>query len=355
MRIIIASGGTGGHLFPAIRLAEEISARYKHIDILFVASCRRQDSDILKKKGITFKTVPLVGLTSKNIISIVNFIFRLIIGTAKSLFLILWFRPKVVIGFGSYVAGPILLLSSLFRIKTIIHEQNVYPGKTNRILSRFVDRIAISFPKTFEYLKKFESKVVVSGNLLRREITRQHIMHDRFTVLVMGGSQGAHVLNKIVPEVMGLIKSDKKDLLEVIHISGYKEQDFVINAYKNKGVKNRVYPFRDDIHNLYNESDFVIARSGATTVAELLYLAKPSVLIPYPYSGGHQRLNAKVLKDMGRAIVLEEGATFSPEVLRDAIMKLMDRNILINMSSKLNIDDSKDACDILIREIIACG
>ncbi len=351
MKIIIASGGTGGHLFPAIRLAEEIVLRHKEIKILFVTSCRKEDINVLKKKDIAFKTLPLVGLGNKNLL---NFIIRFIIGAIKSLFLILYFRPRVVIGFGGFISGPVMLFSSLFRIKTIIHEQNVYPGKTNKILSRFVNKIAVSFPQTLKYLKGFEGKIIVSGNPLRKGLKRDKTIGSKITVLAMGGSQGAHTLNKIVPEAMGLIENSKKDLLEVIHISGYKEESNVIASYKDKGVKNRVFSFRDDIHNLYNKSDFVIARSGATTVAELLYLAKPAVLIPYPYSGGHQRLNANLLKDMGRAIVLEEGSTFSPEALRDAIIKFMDRSFLTDMSSGVDTGDAKEPCDILIKEIASC-
>jgi len=353
MKIIIVAGGTGGHLFPAIRLIEELKLKDKRSEILFVTSCRRQDSDILTKKAIVFKTLPLVGLGSKDIFSMLNFIVRLIIGTIKSLFLLLWFRPKVVIGFGSYVSGPIVLFASLFRVKTIIHEQNVCPGKTNKILSRFVDRIAISFPQTIRYLKNFESKVIISGSLLRQGLKRNQPRGNRFTVLAMGGSQGANTLNRIIPEALGLIEKDRKGELEIIHISGYKEVHDVTTSYKGKGVKNRVFPFRDDIHEFYNESDFVIARAGATTVAELLYLAKPAILIPYPYSGGHQYLNARVLEEMGSAVLLEE-KDLGPEVLRDVIIKFMDRGILSDMSQKVKSDDNKDACSILIKEILGC-
>jgi len=351
MKIVIVAGGTGGHLFPAIRLVEELKLKDKASEVLFVTSCRKQDRAILRKKNIMFKTLPLAGLSSKNAFFILNFIIRLIVGSLKGLFLLLWFRPRVVVGFGSYVSGPMLLFSSLFRIKTIIHEQNVYPGKTNRILANFVNRIAVSFPETLSYLKKFEHKVVISGNPLRRELKRHRRSGDKFTILAMGGSQGAHTLNRVIPEAVGLIGRDKKDFLEVIHVSGYKEEEDVARAYRGKGVKNRVFPFRDDIHALYNESDFVIARSGATTISELLYLAKPAILIPYPYLGAHQHLNARVLEKMGSAILLEE-SRLAPELLRDAIIKLMDRNILIDMSQKVKTDNEKDPCDILIREII---
>ena len=341
------AGGTGGHLFPAIRLLEEIKLRGSRYEILFITSCRKQDRDILKEKNVTFKTIPVIGFQSREILHILNFTIWLAAGMIKSLFLVLRYRPSVVIGFGGYVSGPILLLAALFRIKTIVHEQNVYPGKTNRILAGFVDRIAISFPEAVEYLKKFESKIIISGNPLRRGLKKTQRSGDTFVVLAMGGSQGAHALNRFVPEAIGLMEEERKKTLEIIHISGYKEKEEVIKAYQRKGVKSRVFSFIEEMDRLYNECDFVIARSGATTVSELLYLAKPSILIPYPHRDAHQRLNARVLEKRGSAILLEE-EHLTPEQLRDVIIRFMDRDVLNDMSKKVKNTNNKDACDILI-------
>lgn len=349
MKILIVAGGTGGHLFPAIRLAEHIKFQ-RSGDILFITSCSKQDRAILEEKNITFKTLPVIGLQSRKVLPILNFAMRLVAGTIKSLFLLLQFRPSAVIGFGGYVSGPILLLGVLFRVKTIIHEQNVYPGKTNRILANFVDKIAISFPEAVEYLKKFESKIIISGNPLRLGLKRSQNRSAQFTVLAMGGSQGSHTLNKLIPEAAGLIQDDRKKALEIIHISGYREKDEVIKAYQAKGIRSRVFSFIGQIDKLYYESDFVIARAGATTVSELLYLAKPSILIPYPYANGHQRLNAKILEDMGTAVLLEEQG-LTPEDLRDVMVKFMDKDTLLSMSSRVKEGVSKDACDILIKAV----
>lgn len=348
MRILIAAGGTGGHLFPALRLAEEIESREVG-EILFVTSLRKQDIDMLTKKDIRFCAVPLIGLQSRGVLAVFDFAIRLVAGTIKSLFLLLRFRPSVTIGFGGYISGPILLLSSLFRIKTIIHEQNVYPGKTNRILANFVDKIAITFPATKDYLKRFESKTIITGNPLRKGLKRTRKTGNTFIILAMGGSQGSHALNKLVPEAVDLMQGDSKEILEIIHISGYRERHEVLKAYQDKGIKNRVFSFTEEINKLYNESDFVIARAGATTVSELLYLAKPSILIPYPHANGHQLLNARVLVDKGIAVLLEE-QDLKAKDLCDAITKFMDRGVLMNMSSKVDVD-SDDACDILVNMI----
>jgi len=349
MKILIVAGGTGGHLFPAARLAEEIKLRAQG-EILFVTSCRSQDRDILKQRHIEFQTLPLIPLQTRTPLSILNFIARLIAGTIKSVFLLLRFRPLVAVGFGGYISGPILLSAALFRIKTIIHEQNVYPGKTNRILAGFVDKIAISFPETRGYLRRFDSKIIISGNPLRRGLKREQKTKDIFTILAMGGSQGAHALNKLIPEAAGLIQADKKRALEIIHISGYREEREVIRAYQDRGIKSRVFSFTEEIDKLYNECDFVIGRAGATTVSELSFLAKPSILIPYPYGGGHQRLNAKVLQDRGSAILLdEEGLRL--EDLRDAIIKLMDKKTLTDMSERQGRADN-NACSILMKLVL---
>ncbi len=345
---MIVAGGTGGHLFPAIRLAEEI--RLQRLgEILFVTSCRTQDSDILGERNLTFETVPVIGIQSRGVLAILNFVVRLLAGTVKSFVVLLRFRPSVVIGFGGYVSGPIVLLASLFGVRTIIHEQNVYPGKTNRILAKFVNRIAVSFPETMKYFTRFGSKLILSGNPLRSGLRRNQRTEDTFIVLAMGGSQGAHVLNKIIPDAVGSMQADRKKALEIIHISGYKEKDEVIKAYQDKGIKHSVISFIGEIQKLYNECDFVIARSGATTVSELLYLAMPSILIPYPRGNGHQRLNAKVLENIGSAILIEEHG-LTAVALRSVIVKFMDRNILARMSRSAEQKriNTKNACSILI-------
>lgn len=354
MKILIAAGGTYGHLFPAVRLAEEIMSK-KIADVLFIVPSRPEDTNLLRELGIPFESVPVVGFQSKTPLRILEFAIRLMAGSVKSLALILKSHPAVAIGFGGYVSGPVLLLASILNIKTIIHEQNVYPGRTNKILANFVDRIAISFPETGEYLKKYGRKIVFSGNPLRRNLKRGPIRHDtdsaNFTILAMGGSQGSHKLNKLIPEAVHLLGEDRKKKLEVIHLSGDKDRDNVMKAYRNENVRNRVFSFTNEMDRFYNECDFVIGRAGAGTISELLYLAKPAILIPYPYAGSHQYLNAKVLEKAGLGIVFEE-EKLSAEELRDAMVRLMDKPELAKMAKAAQQISADNACDILIREII---
>ena len=349
---MIVAGGTGGHIFPAIRLADELKTRNIG-EVLFVASSKSQDREILEGKAIRFQTLAISSLKSSGILDILEFSMQLFIGTIESIFILLRFRPDVLVGFGGYVSGPIVLLASLSGIKTIIHEQNVYPGKANRLLVRFAHKIAISFEETRDYLKGFESKIIFTGNPLRQSLKKSKELKpagNGFRVLVIGGSQGAHRLNILVPEAAGLISKDKKHMLEFIHISGPLEKDDVIKSYNDIGIKNSVFSFTEDMGELYNNCDFVIARAGAMTVSELLSLAIPAILIPYPYAGGHQKLNARVLEKIGSAILLEEKA-LTPQTLQAAISSLMDRNILDIMSAKAANIQKPDACSILIRTV----
>ncbi|MBU0759079.1 MAG: undecaprenyldiphospho-muramoylpentapeptide beta-N-acetylglucosaminyltransferase [Candidatus Omnitrophica bacterium] len=350
MRIFIVAGGTGGHLFPAIRLAEEIISRAA-AEVLFIASSRKQDSDILREKNIEFWTLPIIGIQRRNIFAILNFLAMLFIGTLKSAYLLARFKPGCVIGFGGFSSGPIVLLASLSGVRTVIHEQNVFPGKANLLLARFVDRIAVNFEESKEYLRGFESKIVVSGNPLRRGLKRTEKSGDRFTVLVMGGSQGAHALNMLVPEALNMIETSRKNTLDVIHIAGHREKKAVEDLYKDKGIANRVFTFTHDMGEIYGESDFVIARAGATTVSELMYLGKPSILVPYPFAQGHQKLNAMVLERSGLAVMAEEH-DLKAEVLRDIIIKFMDKKTLSLMSEKAGRVNGKDACSILMKEAL---
>jgi UDP-N-acetylglucosamine--N-acetylmuramyl-(pentapeptide) pyrophosphoryl-undecaprenol N-acetylglucosamine transferase len=281
------------------------------------------------------------------------FIFSLMLftGTLKSLYLLARFRPVCVIGFGGYVSGPILLLASLSGIRTVIHEQNVYPGRANRMLARFVDRIALNFNESVQYLKGFESKIVISGNLLRKGLKKTQRTGDAFTILAMGGSQGAHILNTIVPRALGLLDPDRKSKLGVVHITGYKDTESVKKAYENSRVSNRILEFTHDMDKIYAESDFVISRAGATTVSELMYLAKPSILIPYPYAKGHQRLNAMVLERAGLGVSIEE-KNLTAEVLKDNIIRMMNRGMLAEMSAKIADVKKEDPSGILMKEVL---
>ncbi|MFH1479079.1 MAG: undecaprenyldiphospho-muramoylpentapeptide beta-N-acetylglucosaminyltransferase [Candidatus Omnitrophota bacterium] len=352
MKILIAAGGTGGHIFPAINLAKGLLEQDVK-DVYFLTSSRSQDAMMLEGSNVEFFTVSIEPLQRKGIIPFLNFLFRLITGSLRSAYLLLKIRPVCVVGFGGYVTGPIMLFASMCRIKTIIHEQNVLPGKTNRILARFVSRIAVSFPETVKYLEDFSSKIIVTGNFLRSETMKPFDKKDEsgFRLLVMGGSQGSHALNSVLPEALGLIGKENRFDFEVIHITGYKDKDEVESSYRNNAIKSTVLSFTDEMDRFYNICDFVVSRAGATTISELIYLKKPALLIPYPYGDRHQVFNAKVLEDMGCGVIMEE-EDLNIDILKKAIMNFMDKDFLKSMSKKVEKKD-RDALGTLIKEIIA--
>jgi len=351
MKILIAAGGTGGHILPAMALAGEIKTLNAG-RVLFVISSRKQDRDIISGKGIDFAVLPISSLQSKNIFAMMGFIARLFAGTIASMALLLRFKPDAVVGFGGYVSGPIVLLASLAGIKTIIHEQNAYPGKANRILAKFVNKIAISFPEARDYLKGFESKIIFSGNPLREGMKRDERagLKEGFSVLVIGGSQGAHKLNTIMPQAIGMMQDNRRNSLTIIHIAGKNEKEEVEKSYGKIRINYRVFSFTEHMARLYNECDFVISRAGAMTVSELLALGIPAILVPYPYAGGHQRLNAAALEKIGLSVILEE-KDLTASVMRDAISKLMDRTVLNDMSARAKFIQTPDACKVLIEEL----
>ncbi len=344
------AGGSGGHIFPAVRLSEEILKRGEG-EVLFVISSRKTDRDILSKTGFKFDVIPISPLQQGNILRKVSFFIKLIAGSLKSFFIILRYRPSVVVGFGGYVSGPAVLIACILRIRTLIHEQNVYPGKTNKILAPFVGTIAVSFEKTREYFKKYGSKVILSGNPVRTGLRETMRDGSDFTVLTMGGSQGAGFINDMIPRALKEIDEETKNRLTVIHISGEKDKNKVEESYSEKKLNSRVLSFCLEIEKLFNESDFVISRAGATTVSELLSSRKPAILIPYPHAGFHQGYNAGLLESIGGAVSMEEGK-ITPGGLRDAIVKFMDRDFLRKMSENIKNYGIQDSCGILIREII---
>lgn len=350
MRVLIASGGTGGHLFPAISLAEELKGRNPDSRIWFVTSEKEIDTKVISKRGFEFSILKVDGITFrlnyKNLLSIA----RLIRAFFDSLLLILRFKPEVVIGFGGYVSFPVVLAGLFLKKKTIIHEQNVKPGRANRFLAYFVDSVAISFEKTGEFLRK--KNVSLTGNPLRQEflnmdrqgaVSRLSVLSDKFRILVIGGSQGAHRLNMLIPEALSMLNGPLRYKLQLMHITGNKDFNLVSESYNRLSIDSKVFSFLDEIGLAYLASDLVIARSGATTICEILFFKLPSILIPYPYAMAHQSLNARILEEAGCCILREE-TDLSKGELKNLLLELYNNRALLKQMSencnKLFVKDS---------------
>ena len=324
MKILIVTGSSGGHIFPALGLIESLKA-LPGLDALLVLPKRSS----IKTEGVAVRylaTTPIaLRINIRNIISV----FNLLKGSLQSLFLLLEYRPDVVVGFGTIDSVPMVILAWLSRVKTLIHEQNVIPGRATRFLALFSDRIAVSFPKTLDYLKASSDKIAITGNPLRssiKAVNRKEALdffgfdETGFTILVVGGSQASHGLNMIFSNsVAGLGLSLK---LQVIHICGVKDYSFMEESYRKFSGKVKLFRFLDEMHYAYSASELVIGRAGATSIAEIIYFAKPSILIPYPYAYRHQSENAKLLSQARCAVIIEEEAG-AEERLREQLLTLI--------------------------------
>lgn len=316
LRVVIAGGGTGGHLFPGIAIAEAFVKRAAGTEILFVTSGKKIEETVLANTLYAKKRISAEGIKGKNIVAKLSSMMKLPKGLMESIKLMLTFKPHVVIGMGAYSAGPVVLAAWMMRIPRVICEQNSIPGLTNRMLAGLAQRIYVSFP---DVQFKHPEKVYFTGNPVRDEILKlikksAPAQSDQkpagFTILVSGGSQGAHRINTAMLEAVDCLKKDK-GRYTLVHQTGVADADRVRGAYQQKQIRHEVAPFFTDMAARYGQADLVICRSGATTVAELTAAGKPAVFIPFPFAAdNHQVFNAKALVDAGAAeMMLEEGLT----------------------------------------------
>ncbi len=347
MRIIIAGGGTGGHIFPAISIAEEILMRDSGNEVLFVGTKRGIESRVIKNYAIEF--ISSAGIVGKGLIGSLKGIALSIKGFFDSLRIIWGFKPDLILGVGGYASGPMVLASWLFMIPTAICEQNSIPGITNRILGKFVKRVFASFEESIIFFPR--KKAILVGNPVRRYILMERNPNQErngFTILVFGGSQGSHRLNISVPKAFGIL--GRKDVF-LIHQTGYDDLDDVRKAYEWYGIRADVFPFIEDIGSVYRHSDLVIGRAGAGTIAEITALGIPSILVPYPFSAyNHQFENAKSLEKAGAAVVIEDKDA-APERLAEVLNDLLRWEKLKEMGERARRLGKPDAAKRIVDEI----
>jgi len=315
LRVVVAGGGTGGHLFPGIAVAEEIRGRDPRHPVLFISRGNAFEREALARAGFPLETIAVEGLKGRGRWHQVRALGRLPRAVAQSVGRLRAFRPDLVIGLGSYSAGPVVLAAWLLRIPIALCEQNTLPGITNRVLARLADRIFIAFERTGGGFDP--GKTRWTGNPLRREIVdaaaggaaeapaAARDPHRPFTVLVLGGSQGAHRVNTAVVEALDHLADRRRFFF--IHQTGPADEVMVADAYARSGAAARVLAFFTDMAVQYRNADLVVCRAGATTVAEITALGKAAVFIPFPFAADdHQRLNARRLVEAGAAEMIDE-------------------------------------------------
>jgi UDP-N-acetylglucosamine--N-acetylmuramyl-(pentapeptide) pyrophosphoryl-undecaprenol N-acetylglucosamine transferase len=312
VRILITGGGTGGHLFPAVALAEKFRDRDAKNKIQFVTTSRALDEQVLKDKGFSPRALEVGGLKGKGLKDKVRSFLKLPGAFAESLSILGEFRPHLVLGVGGYITGPIVLAAWVKRIPTAIQEQNSVPGITNRLLGKVVDCIFCAFGESRAYFPT--KKCLLTGNPIRKELklaaTRKPGQIRPLTILVLGGSQGARRINQILVDTLEEIATLREEFF-FIHQTGPTDQPWVAQAYEKKGFAHHVQAFISDMAWAYGQAEMIISRAGAMTLSEITALGKASCLIPFPFAANnHQEHNARTLVSAGAAeMVLEKDLT----------------------------------------------
>jgi UDP-N-acetylglucosamine--N-acetylmuramyl-(pentapeptide) pyrophosphoryl-undecaprenol N-acetylglucosamine transferase len=305
MRVILAGGGTGGHLFPGLAVAREFQRRDANVDILFVGTAQGIEFRVLPKEGFKLETLVVKGIKGRGWRGWLDALYGVPASFARSLAIIKTFRPDCVIGLGGYASGPLLLAGRLAGARCAIMEQNLRPGFTNRLLARWVHRVFTSYAGSAEFFPR--SRVIVTGNPVRWEKLPVMAKREKFSLLIFGGSAGARRINQAVVDALKRL-TDVKEQLYVMHQTGTLDYSAIKEAYAGLPFDARVVPFIDAMDEAYALADLVICRAGATTVAELTAFGKAAILVPYPYAiYDHQRGNARALVERGAAeMVLDD-------------------------------------------------
>jgi UDP-N-acetylglucosamine--N-acetylmuramyl-(pentapeptide) pyrophosphoryl-undecaprenol N-acetylglucosamine transferase len=350
MKVIIAGGGTGGHLFPGIAIAEEILRRDQASSILFIGTQRGLEKRVLGNMGFNLRTLDVEGIKGRGIAKALGAILKIPRSLVESYRLIRSFCPDIVIGVGGYASGPAVMTARLMGIKTAIAEQNALPGITNRILGRIVDRIFITFPETKKWFP--EKKTIASGNPVRAAflagIREAGKSAGQFTLLIFGGSQGAHSINLAVLDSLTYL-TKIKDQLKVIHQTGSADLDSILLNYQSRGIDAEVLPFIMDMAQAFRSADLLVCRAGATSIAEITASGKASVLIPFPHAvNDHQTKNAEALVKAGAAVLIRE-KDISGKTLAETIEKFYHHPELIREmeARSASLGNARAAADIV--------
>jgi UDP-N-acetylglucosamine--N-acetylmuramyl-(pentapeptide) pyrophosphoryl-undecaprenol N-acetylglucosamine transferase len=357
MRALIAAAGTGGHIYPGIAVANEILRRDPQAEIRFVGTARGLETKLVPKAGFELSIIESAGLKSVGPVARLRGAAMLPRSFFAARRIIRDFRPDIVIGAGGYVSGPVVLTAAILNLPTLVMESNALPGWTNRTLARFVDKAAVSFEKSLSF---FRGKGVVTGNPVRREffeIPARQRDAGRFSVLVFGGSQGAHAINEAMVAALPQLES-LRSVLRITHQTGEADFESVRTAYVNAGWSGQadVRPYIDDMVVSFGDADLVICRAGATTTAELIAAGKAAIMIPFPLAADdHQRKNAEALEAEGAARMILQQDLGVARLAHELEMLIQSPDEISKMevaSRKLARGDAAAAAVDLIQDLI---
>ncbi len=361
MRLIVTGGGTGGHIYPAIAIAKRVRKAIPDCDILYAGGMHGLEKDIVRREGIAFYGIDVLGFNRRSLLKRLIAYFKLIVALFQSFQLMRKYHPDLVIGTGGYVSGPVVLVASLMGIDTMIHEQNVVPGFTTRKLEKHVKKILLSFKESMVHFKE-QNKLYYTGVPIRTEfidIDRQmarktHKLVDDLLIVSLGGSGGAATINKIATSLAYHIK--KRDNVKLVHITGKRYYADYVKSLDDARIADNVtiVDYLDDIQTLLAAADLVISRSGALSLSEFAALSLPAILIPSPnVADNHQFFNAKAHEKMGTALLIEE-KSLDIDGLLNIIDNLIDNpEQLENMRKNFDMHPREDALSTIMSIIFS--
>lgn len=328
MKIVIAGGGTGGHLFPGIAVAEEIMKRDSSAEVVFIGTEHGIEASIIPAEGYAIKFLRAEGLVGKPLLKKMRAGIKTFFSVADSYKLVKGLSPDIVIGLGGYASFGPVFTGCLMSVPTVIMEQNSVPGLANKILGRIADAVCVTYHQSASFFPRY--RTFITGNPVRHRIgagSREtayklfNLRKDKFTVLVFGGSSGARRINGALCEAFSHL-TDLKEKIQFLHQTGRADYETVREAYRKWGFSGTVAGFINQMPEAYAAADIIVSRAGATTLAELTAVGKAAILIPYPYAAGdHQEQNALKLFEMGAAGLIAEHE-LSGEILAGRIREL---------------------------------
>jgi len=348
MRVILAGGGTGGHLFPGLAVAREFQRRDDRNEILFVGTEQGIEFRVLPNEGFKLETLTVKGMKGRGLRGLIDALTGVPASLLRSLSIIRAFRPDCIIGLGGYASGPLLLAGKLKGIRCAIMEQNLRPGFTNKLLARFVDRVFTAYGASAGFFPG--ARVVETGNPVRWQRLPQVQKSEKFSLLIFGGSAGARRINFAFVDALKRLV-DLAGAMRVTHQTGQADYAAINDAYGALPFEAEVTPFIDKMDEVYAKADLVVCRAGATTVAELTAFGKAAILVPYPYAiYDHQRGNAQALQDRGAAdMILDRDLT--GEVLAARIRAYFsDRERLARMAGAARTLGRPEAAARIVEE-----
>lgn len=326
--VFITGGGTGGHIYPAVAVYDELLKHLSREDIFYVGNEKNLEKRIASQKGMNFLSVDIGGMPRKFTFKFISWFLKLFVAFFVSVFYVLKYRPSFIIGTGGYVAFPILAAGVLLGVPCYIHDSDAYPGIVSRVLAPYAKCVFLAFDEAKNRIKA--KKVIINGNPLRDfscGISKEEALENlglsqgKKTLFVMGGSQGAKTINKAILEIAKELTQEHN--LQIIHQCGDKNFDETKN-FMSEGLENYILqPYFDDMSIPYAACDFVVARAGSISLSELNNCGLPAILIPYPHAAAnHQFFNAKAMENQGAAVVLED-KDCKGEALLDVILELL--------------------------------